>query len=298
MSLESTGSRCEQLARQMQVFGRIIPTAETIAKLNAVGHRRRLPRRSPHLPRAPDPRRHGTRRQGAQPPCHRRSPGPLLARMNRLDVLPDLVARARAAGADAADAVLVAGACLSVQRRLRPHRAPRTLGEPGPRPPRLRRAAHRHRVLDHHRPGRLRPPGRAGRRHGPHRPRRPARPASPPTPADLPPPTWTWTMRGSRTLPALIARAALAEDAALAVPGVTNSEGAEAGYGRTVVHLLTSAGFAGSYARTSHSVSADRPRRRRHRHAARLRLQHRHPPGDLTTPPASAMPPGSAPSPG
>ena len=36
MSLESTGSRCEQLARQLQVFGRLIPTAETVAKLNAV----------------------------------------------------------------------------------------------------------------------------------------------------------------------------------------------------------------------------------------------------------------------
>ena len=36
MSLESTGSRCEQLARQMQVFGRVIPTAETVAKLTAV----------------------------------------------------------------------------------------------------------------------------------------------------------------------------------------------------------------------------------------------------------------------
>ena len=36
MSLESTGSRCEQLARQLQVFGRLIPTAETVAKINAV----------------------------------------------------------------------------------------------------------------------------------------------------------------------------------------------------------------------------------------------------------------------
>jgi len=36
MSLESTGSRCEQLARQLQVFGRIIPTQETIARINAV----------------------------------------------------------------------------------------------------------------------------------------------------------------------------------------------------------------------------------------------------------------------
>jgi predicted Zn-dependent peptidase len=36
MSLESTGSRCEQLARQLQVFGRLIPTAETVARVNAV----------------------------------------------------------------------------------------------------------------------------------------------------------------------------------------------------------------------------------------------------------------------
>jgi PmbA protein len=55
---------------------------------------------------------------------------------------------------------------------------------------------------------------------------------------------------------ALIARAALAEEAALAVAGVTNSEGAEAGYGRTDITLVTSAGFAGRYARTSHSLSA------------------------------------------
>jgi predicted Zn-dependent peptidase len=36
MSLESTSSRCEQIARQLQVFGRLIPTAETVAKVNAV----------------------------------------------------------------------------------------------------------------------------------------------------------------------------------------------------------------------------------------------------------------------
>jgi predicted Zn-dependent peptidase len=36
MSLESTGSRCEQLARQIQVFGRVIPTAETVARIDAV----------------------------------------------------------------------------------------------------------------------------------------------------------------------------------------------------------------------------------------------------------------------
>ncbi|MDD2704412.1 MAG: pitrilysin family protein [Acidocella sp.] len=36
MSLESTGSRCEQLARQWQIFGRIIPVAETVQKIEAV----------------------------------------------------------------------------------------------------------------------------------------------------------------------------------------------------------------------------------------------------------------------
>ncbi len=37
MSLESTGSRCEQLARQLQVFGRIVPLAETVGRIGAVG---------------------------------------------------------------------------------------------------------------------------------------------------------------------------------------------------------------------------------------------------------------------
>ncbi len=36
MSLESTGSRCEQVARQWQIFGRVIPASETVAKIEAV----------------------------------------------------------------------------------------------------------------------------------------------------------------------------------------------------------------------------------------------------------------------
>jgi len=54
----------------------------------------------------------------------------------------------------------------------------------------------------------------------------------------------------------LIARAAAAEDAAMAVRGVTNSEGADAGYSRSVIALAASNGFAGEYVRTSHSISA------------------------------------------
>ncbi|MBV1836546.1 pitrilysin family protein [Acetobacter estunensis] len=36
MSLESTGSRCEQIARQLQIFGRLISISETVAKIDAV----------------------------------------------------------------------------------------------------------------------------------------------------------------------------------------------------------------------------------------------------------------------
>jgi PmbA protein len=54
----------------------------------------------------------------------------------------------------------------------------------------------------------------------------------------------------------LIERARAAEEAALAVPGVTNSEGAEAGWGRSQVAFAASNGFAGGYAGTSQGVSA------------------------------------------
>jgi len=55
---------------------------------------------------------------------------------------------------------------------------------------------------------------------------------------------------------ALSTRAKEAEDAALAIQGVTNSSGAGASFGRGSVYLATSAGFAGSYQGTTHSVSA------------------------------------------
>jgi PmbA protein len=54
----------------------------------------------------------------------------------------------------------------------------------------------------------------------------------------------------------LIARAKAAEEAALAVKGVTNSEGAEAGWSHSLVALAASNGFAGSYRDSGHSVSA------------------------------------------
>jgi PmbA protein len=52
------------------------------------------------------------------------------------------------------------------------------------------------------------------------------------------------------------ARAKQCEDAARSVPGVTNSEGAEAGWSLGEISILGSNGFAGSYATSRHSIGA------------------------------------------
>ena len=54
----------------------------------------------------------------------------------------------------------------------------------------------------------------------------------------------------------LIARATAAEDAAMAMQGITNSEGASASWSRSRSVHVTSLGFAGEYARSYHGVSA------------------------------------------
>lgn len=54
----------------------------------------------------------------------------------------------------------------------------------------------------------------------------------------------------------LVAQAAAAEDAARAVAGVTNSEGAEASWSRARVALVTSDGFEGGYGVTQFSIGA------------------------------------------
>src|SRR5256886_13865807 len=54
----------------------------------------------------------------------------------------------------------------------------------------------------------------------------------------------------------LIERARAAEEAALAIAGVTNSEGAEAGWGRSSIALAASNGFAGAYSGSSQGLSA------------------------------------------
>ena len=58
------------------------------------------------------------------------------------------------------------------------------------------------------------------------------------------------------TAESLIAVAEQAEDAARAVPGVTNSEGAEAGWSRSSIALAATNGFARGYSVSSHSLAA------------------------------------------
>ncbi|MEM7172137.1 MAG: TldD/PmbA family protein [Pseudomonadota bacterium] len=52
----------------------------------------------------------------------------------------------------------------------------------------------------------------------------------------------------------MIAQASACEDAARAVSGITNSEGAESNWGRSGITLVTSNGFQGNYMRSSHSI--------------------------------------------
>src|SRR6195256_2530671 len=61
--------------------------------------------------------------------------------------------------------------------------------------------------------------------------------------------------RGRPSARSLLAMAAEAEDAARAVKGVTNSEGAEASWGRSAVMLAASNGFSGGYRRSGYSLS-------------------------------------------
>ncbi len=175
--------------------------------------------------------------------------------MNDLDRLADLVAAAKRAGADAADALLVQNASLSVSRRLgRIEQLERAEGfdlglrvfigkrqaivsatDPDPKgfATLAERAVAMAKVVPEDPFGGL--PDRFD-------------PPRDPGPLDLFDPA-------EPSAEDLIARAAAAEDAALAVKGITNSEGADAGWGRVRIALAMSNGFAGRYARSSHSLS-------------------------------------------
>ena len=171
------------------------------------------------------------------------------------DLMLDLLRHARAAGADAADALLVAGTSVSVQRRMGQtehleRSEERDLGlrvfvgqqsaivsSTAMDPAGFRALAERAVAM-----ARVVPPDP----HGGLADRMAA-------PEDV---ALQLDDSTEPDVAALTDRAAAAEQAALDVPGITNSEGADAGYGRTEIVLVTSAGFVGQYARTSHSVSA------------------------------------------
>ena len=172
-----------------------------------------------------------------------------------LTLMADLLKRAKAAGADTADAVLIAGTSLSVQRRMghteQLERAEgRDLGlrvfvgrrsaivsstavDPAGFSTLAERAVAMAKVVPEDPYGGL------------------ADEAGPVPTLDL-----DLVDAAEPDAAALIAAANTAEEAALAVTGVTNSEGGSAGYSHTEVVLVTSAGFAGRTMRSGYSISA------------------------------------------
>ncbi len=174
------------------------------------------------------------------------------------DALTDLITQARAAGADAADAVLASGTSLSVSLRLG---AVEHLEQEEGRDLGLRVFVGRRSAmvsstaLDPNGFKLLAERAVAMARVVPEDPYAAlAEDARSPDAADIA--ALDLVDDAQPDAEALIARARLAEDAARAVHGVTNSEGASAGFGRSEIVLVTSAGFAGRYRRSSHSVSA------------------------------------------
>jgi PmbA protein len=172
-----------------------------------------------------------------------------------LELLAELLAKARAAGADAADAVLIGGTSLSLSRRMgRIEHLERSetrdigvrvfIGQRAAIASSGRVAAGEFAALAERAVAMARVVPE-----DPHIGLGEPAPAPDALPLDLVDPA-------EPTVEALMERARIAEEAALAVPGVTNSEGAEASWGLSEVALATSAGFAGSYARTGHSLSA------------------------------------------
>ena len=174
--------------------------------------------------------------------------------MSQLDLLGDLIAAAKRAGADAADAVMVAGTSLSVTLRAgQTEHLERAEGRDlglrvfvGKRSAMVSSSS-----LDPTSFARLAEQAVAMAKVVPEDPYGGlADEARMPDDIDL-----DVCDMAEPDAASLIGRAKLAEDAALAVAGVTQAEGAEAGYSRTESAIVTSAGFAGRTARSGHSVS-------------------------------------------
>ncbi|MFC0406794.1 TldD/PmbA family protein [Roseomonas elaeocarpi] len=178
------------------------------------------------------------------------------------DRLRDLVAAARAAGADAADAVLVRDVGLSVTRRLgtveRIERAEST--ELGLRVLVATRGGRRQAIVSTGDTDPLGFPPLAERAVAMARAVPEDSFAALPEAVRFEPPAFDGTgldlVSGAQPdVHDLTERAAQAEDAALAVAGITNSKGAEAGWNRRTVALVASNGFCGEYTRSAHHLS-------------------------------------------
>ena len=175
---------------------------------------------------------------------------------NALDLLQDLIGRARRAGADAADAVLFEGASLSHARRLgKTEKLERSEGRdlglrvfigrqqaivsstdttPKALDDLVKRAIAMARTVPEDPYCGIADPSEIAREW----------------------PSLDMLDPEEPSAEVLIERARTAEEAALAVNGVTNSEGAEAGWGRSSIALAASNGFAGGYRGSSVGVSA------------------------------------------
>jgi PmbA protein len=173
----------------------------------------------------------------------------------RLDLLTDLVARARRAGADAADAVLFEAASLQVTHRLG---KPEDLERSESRDLGLRAFVGRRSAVgssndfDPRGFDALVERAVAMARAAPEDPY-----AGLADPAEIAT-SWPELELDDGEEPeaeALYAQAAACEAAALAVPGVTNSEEAGASWSRSAVALAASNGFAGSYGASAHGFS-------------------------------------------
>src|SRR5712675_2902521 len=174
---------------------------------------------------------------------------------NDIDLLQDLVGRAKRAGADAADAVLFEGTSLSHARRLG-------------KTEKLERSESQDlglRVLIGKRQAIVSSSDRSPKMLAELVERTLAMARAVPEdpfcgladPAEI---THDWPALdmldpAEPSAEALIERARAAEEAALAVQGITNSEGSEAGWGRSRIALVASNGFAGGYSGSHHAVS-------------------------------------------
>ncbi len=171
------------------------------------------------------------------------------------NLLDDLIARARRAGADAADALMVESASLSLARRLgKPEKLERAESQDlglrvliGKRQAIVSSSDRAPAILDE-----LVERAVAMARSVPEDP---YCGLASPDEIDRHPPQLELNDPVEPTPEALAERASAAEEAARAVAGVTNSEGAEAGWSRSRVAMAASNGFTGAYEGSRHGVS-------------------------------------------